>query len=536
MGITITKLKMWRNPGYTKGCLEAPPPGSWKLPAPDYTSIENLRPRKDQVLGAVELPLSFIQVFEMSYLYMEASDSGNNSIKIFGWIESVEQSATANEAVIIRWSPDYWRTYSGSATFGKGTITRCNNATYMRPSGIQPRRWKVNKKERLLGTYGGTSKYINVIYSETLGGVTYIRYASWEENVTITSGGNTYRTVSLEELYSGVLDEALHISPNTISAVFISTAPPFVYSTGILKTYSTYAWYIASITSSMVSVTSDFSGTYTSDDMHRTVIVDPYGTIVWELPWGMSIKTHTAFFDLGTISAQLMVYFTTQDGESLSDFTPGAVGLLAMLPLINAPVNSNAWSEYSYTYAREYDKQNREIARNQKAVSSLANVGSSAIGGAVAGSIVAPGIGTVAGAVGGGAASLIGTGIDYVASGYFNDQLQNETDKYYSNQSANMLMPAGGSGWRNLNNDWSIVELIGDTVSVTEHSSFISNNGYKTEIAVGNPNSFLTAGGALQIINLTVTGSIPPAAKQAIKSLLESGLRIVENNPSGVIP
>ena len=536
MAITITKLKMWRNPGYTKGCLEVPPTGSWKLPAPDYTSSENLRPRKDQLLGAVGLPMSFIQVFNMSYLYMEASDSGNNSIKIFGWIDGVEQSASSNEAVVIRWTPDYWRTYSGSATFGKGTITRCNNSTYMRPSGIQPRRWKVNKKEALTGTYGGGKKYIIVIYSETVGGVTYIRYASWEQGSTITSGGNTYYTVSLEELYSGVLDEAIHISPNTISGVFISTAPPFVFSTGQVKTYGSYAWYVNYVTSSPVMVSSTYSSSYTTDDMHRTVIVDPYGTIVWELPWGMTIKDYRFFFDLGTISAQLMINYTSQDNESLLDFTPGAVGLLAMLPLINAPVNSNAWSEYSYTYAREYDKQNREIARNQKAVSSLSGTGASIIGGAIAGTMVAPGPGTAIGAVAGASSSLIGAGIDYVASGYFNDKLQNETDKYYSNQSANMLMPAGGAGWKNLNNDWSIVELIGDTVSVTEHSSFITNNGYRTEIAVGNPNSFLTAGGPLQIVNLTVTGSIPPIAKQAIKSLLESGVRIVENNPSGVTP
>jgi len=537
MALTISKLKMWKDPKYTRGCLEVPPPGSWKLPTPDYTlaADETLRPHKDSTLTVLNLPLSFTSVFGMSYLYIEASD-GAGSVSMFGWIISVEQRSTSAEGVTIRWEPDWWRTYAGSATLGKGTITRCSNSTYMRPSGIHPRRWKVNKKEALTGTYGGGKKYINVIYSETVGGVTYIRYASWEEGSTITSGGNTYYTVSLEELYSGVLDEAIHISPNTISGVFISTSPPFVLNTGIIKTYGSYAWYINSISSSPVSVSSTYSSSYTTDDMHKTVIVDPYGTIVWELPWGMTIKDYKFFFDLGTISAQLMIHYTTQDNEGLLDFTPGAVGLLAMLPLINAPVNSNAWSEYSYTYAREYDKQNREIARNQQAVSGLAGVGSSAIGGAVAGSIAAPGIGTVAGAVGGAASSLIGTGIDYIASGYFNDQLQQETDKYYSNQSANMLMPAGGAGWKNLNNDWSIVELIGDTVSVAEHSSFITNNGYKTEIAVANPNSFVTVGGPLQIINLTVTGNIPPQAKQYIKNKFETGVRIIENNPSGVAP
>ena len=537
MGITITKLKMWKNPGYTQRCVEVPPVGSWKLPAADYTSSENLRPRKEQLLGAVELPLSFIQVFEMSYLYMEAQDSSNNSIKIFGWIENITQSSSSNESVIIRWTPDYWRTYSGSATFGKGTITRCSNSTYIRPSGIQPRRWKVTKKANFrVGTESAT-KYIIMVYSETVGTNTYIRYGAWEEGSTITSGGNTYNTLSLNQLYDGLLDEKLGIDPQAIHAIFVSSYLPFFFDSGYVKINGTYAWYTYS---GGIPVPNNYTGTlsdtFISDDMHRTVIVDPYGTIVWELPWGMSVKDFTRFTEIGSISANLVIRFTSQDSEAYGMFTPGVTGVLAMLPLINAPLNSNAWSSYSFTYAREYDKQNREIARNQKAIASLSSAGTGLIGGAIAGTMVAPGPGTVAGAVGGAGSSLIGTAIDYVTSGYFNDQLQKETDKYYSHQSANMLLPAGGMGWRLLTNDWCILQLEGDTVSVTEHSSYITNNGYDVEIAVGNPNSFLTAGGPLQIINLMITGNLPPEAKNYIKNILSNGVRIVENNPSGVVP
>ena len=84
MAITITKLKMWKNPGYTKGCVEVPPAGSKKLPAPDYTSTANLRPRKNGTISAIELPLSFCQVFDMSYLYMEFEDNAHNQCKVFG--------------------------------------------------------------------------------------------------------------------------------------------------------------------------------------------------------------------------------------------------------------------------------------------------------------------------------------------------------------------------------------------------------------------------------------------------------------------
>ena len=533
MALTISKLKMWKNPGYTRGCLEVPPPGSWKLPAADYTlaADETLRPHKGSTLTSLNLPLSFTQVFGMSYLYIEASD-GAGSVSMFGWITSIEQRSTSAEGVTIRWDADWWRTYSGSATFGKGTITRCSNSTYKRPSAVQPRLWEVDKYESVTNS---TKKYILVVYSETVGAITYIRYASWEVDSTITSGGNTYYTVSLEQLYSGILDECLHISPTTITGVFILDSQPFTFTATGLKTYGSYAWYISEQNSSMITRWVTLTNTYTTDDTHKAVVVDPYGTIVWELPWGMSINKCNITYDMGTSSAS-MILSMTRTTTALVELVPGAIGLLATVPLINVPVNSNAWSDYTFTYAREYDKQNREIARNQQVVSGIAGTGTSIIGGAVAGTMAAPGIGTVAGAVGGAASSLAGTGIDYVASGYFNDWLQDETDKLHSNQSANMLLPAGGSAWRNFEGGWKIVQLTADTVSAAEYSAFVSNNGYKTEIAVGNPNSFITAGGPLQIINLTITGNIPPQAKQYIKDKFETGVRIVENNPSGTAP
>ena len=140
--LTITKLKMWKDPGYTRQCVEVPPVGSWKLPAvPDYTSSEDLRPRRGSTLSAMELPLSYLAVHDMSYLYMEIEDGVTptpNTMKIFGWIVSVEEIASANEAVRITWTPDYWRTYADDAVFGKGVITRCNNSTYKRPFQTQP--------------------------------------------------------------------------------------------------------------------------------------------------------------------------------------------------------------------------------------------------------------------------------------------------------------------------------------------------------------------------------------------------------------
>ena len=76
-----------------------------------------------------------------------------------------------------------------------------------------------------------------------------------------------------------------------------------------------------------------------------------------------------------------------------------------------------------------------------------------------------------------------------------------------------------------------------DTTSAAEYTADIALNGYDTDIPVANVGTFITGTtGPYRIRNLTVTGNIPPQAKQYIKDKFETGIRIVENNPSGVVP
>lgn len=81
-----------------------------------------------------------------------------------------------------------------------------------------------------------------------------------------------------------------------------------------------------------------------------------------------------------------------------------------------------------------------------------------------------------------------------------------------------------------------LVKMEMDTVSAAEYSNEITTMGYEVQTPVTNLTSFITAAGPLKAHNTIVTGNIPPEAKQAIRTLLENGIRIIENNPSGVIP
>lgn len=542
---TITKLKMWKNPGYTRGCLEVPPRGSWKLPNPDYTSVEDLRPRRGSTLSAIELPLSYLEVFEMSYLYMEATDSKNNTTRLFGWILSIEEIASANEAVRITWEVDYWRTYSQDAIFGSGTITRCKDATYKRPYRTVPRYKLIDRSHSLTGA----ELYFLIARSikDSDDNITAFSY----EYERLGQDDGTYVTISLEDMFSGKLDEYMGIDPESILNAWILPRDPSDYfSNAVWQTKtvgsSTYGWWRSFKPRSnrrSYNLSSYFPNGLKSDDMQSVVTLDAYGNIASMLPWGMSLDPESLYITADISPENVCFYITDEsvDSDGNEVFTEGR---FLKIEGVNVPLNSNAFSSYYYSGMREYDKRNAEIQRNQQAVSGLTSSISGATGGAIAGAIAgATGgpVGAIGGAILGTIGPLIGTGVNYLSSGYFNDEYQDEKDKLYSNQVSTLLKSGVGLGWwaisgQNSYNIWKIAILKADPVSLAEYTSDTYINGYAVEINTNNTLTYINNGGPLQIRNLNITGSIPPQAKQSIKDKLLNGVRIVENNPAGVNP
>lgn len=529
--LSITKLKMWKDPGYTRQCVEVPPVGSKKLPAPDYESSETLRPRRGALLNAVELPLSYLEVHEMSYLYMEISDGKEtpNTMTVFGWILSVEETASSNEAVIIRWTPDYWRTYSDQAVFGKGTVTRCNNATYKRPFLTQPRKWLVDTKGVGVEPY----QFIAIVSEMTGDDVTGFSYY-WG---TLGDSWGTERTPSVTELYSGNIDEILGVVPSSIIGIWvvangILTSTMFSSTTEEVINHVHFNKSIGLTTNLTHTVIGAIaSGSY-SDDMTRVVGVDPYGVICSELPWGYGFESGNATIVVDIATDGITWYMIPSEYDVSKALAEGSYLSFSGLSI---PVNANAWSEYAYTYQRSYDKRMAEIQRNQRAVSGISSTGTSIVGGAIAGASKGGAGGLVGGAMGG-ILGIIGAGIDYFTAPYFNDEIQTETDKLVSNQTSNLIAGGGGFGWKGLAKYWRPYLLKADATSLAEYTAKITNDGYTVEIPVGTPTAFLTTGGPIQIQNLVLTGSIPPEAKTYIKNILSNGVRIVENNPTGTDP
>ena len=576
MAFTISKLKMWKDPGYTRNCPEMPPLGSWKLPSvPDYatTADETLRPHKDSTLTRLNLPLSFTTVFGMSYLYIEASD-GAGSVKLFGWITSIEQRSTSAEGVTIAWDVDWWRTYSGSATLGAGQVVKCSNTTYKRPYRSQPRYWQnyaiyeIHKGAGTVPIYNTSWIYINTVYTSSADQVTKIATFFAPMNTTFVSGANGVGTdnvgPSFEYVFSGYLDEFMAaiggLSVN-IKIIGVWTAPvapddfawegtnqKWYNSSAIAYTTYTKDGYSLMINHDNVPLEASIDYTISSigtTDTERVILADHDGNILGTLPYGTTCTGVKGTLDIGTNGGYLNLMLKSSIVDPGNTFTDAqdlklapSVGCGFSIPLPSIPVNENQWSDYVQSGQRDFDVTSARIANEQKAISGIESTISAGIGGGVTGASAGP-LGAIVGVVAGAGLQGIMTGVNYGLGENFNQQLQEAKDKLYASQKNGIILT--GNSLMKIMYEKCLYPLLihqkCDTTSAAEYTADITINGYDTDVPVANVGTFITGvTGPLRILNLTITGSIPPQAKQYIKDKFEQGIRITENNPTGVAP
>ena len=571
MAITITKLKMWKDPHYTRGCLEVPPIGSKKLPAPDWSSAagETLRPRKGSTITAVELPLSYSEVFDMSYLYMEAEDA-SGTIKLFGWIDTVTLISTSEDAVRIEWSVDWWRSFSDAVTFGAGRISRCGDASRKRPIGIQPRYRTAADVAEIKSSDGHLYVIISYRKSTSQRSLLIVPcnpnvYSDGTINIGHLGAEALHETAaspSLLKCMSGALPTLLGLTSESIDGAWISPINPLnemyvqhqgdtfnchyqVYSLkkgtpyqdvtyGAIECIGYNAQELSVLPYKSVTISTALLKT---TDLVTYAISDNYGNVLGSSPYDLTFDRLTCTLDIGNVSATLKVTFNVGTG-TLGRKT--SEGMTVTIPLPSVPISSSAYSDYVYSGQRDYEMDLRSLQNKQQAVHGLSGAITGAVTGAVLGSVV-PGAGTAAGAVvgalAGGIGNLASAGVSYaVDESIYKDKFQDLEDDRYSNQTGNLMIAGDGFGWLLFNKYPKLISLTADTVFQSELANHILQEGYPCDSPVPDVTSFITAGGAIQIFNLTITGACPPVAKRTIKSLLEGGIRIIERNPSGVVP
>ena len=555
MALTITKLKMWKDPGYTRGCLEVPPAGSKLLPStPDYTLPvdETLRPHPGSTLTELHLPLSFSSTFDMSYLYIEATDGGG-TVKLFGWITSVEQRSTSAESIVLKWDVDWWRSYSGSAVFGKGRMIRTSDSSKRRPSEFHPVMYTPSLIKEISDFYQGTLHqqwcYFRCI--RTIGGVSNAWLFAFPIGADFGPDGQIPKSgMGLEEIYGGQLDEGLGITSSTITGIWISNIAPDNYPWNSDENHFTTpsadvsgvqygAFLIDELTQLIHHDTLDLGTTYKSDDLVTYVVTDASGRTIGTLPWGKPFRYIYIQLDIGSVGAYMLLTFTTSATYPTSDTQiTGSEGMQIKIPLINVPLTSNAWTDYNFSGQRDNDIEMAKLQNEEQMWRGIAGAGQSTAAGAIGGAMAGGAVGAAGGAVAGGVTGFTSPLIGYGIGELYRDKTQGAIDNYYSKQPNSLLIPAEGPAWYASSNTAKLIALDADSQSASDYAQMIINDGYNCDCpldAAGSATA-IASGGPLKIINFNITGSIPPAAKQSIKYMLESGVRIIENNPSGVTP
>lgn len=564
MPLTITKLKMWKDPGYTRGCIEVPPAGSKKLPTPDYVlpDSETLRPHKNSTLTSLNLPLSYTQTFDMSYLYIEASD-GAGSVALFGWIDSVTQRSTSYEGVTISWSVDWWRSYSGSLTFGRGVITKTSDSTYKRPMGVNPRMWIYDSSD-----YRNSRSMRDSIGSHYVDYFFLFTFMDSSQNLRLgvttalfKVGGTAYTGLGPGDIEE--IPEMFGIPSTNIKGCWVSSYFPFTkqnvtYNNGYYEfpdywgapvTHTsggtTRAYFQLEIANgSLQFYTADLSNAqikFQTNDTEKAVLIDGYGTPYLTLPYGFECNYIAIKTDIGATEAYHSVILSEQPITSLSQFYNAKLkaieeGRYVNIPLAPVAVASNSLSDYIVSGQRDYDIETRRMDQERAAWQGALGIGGSIAGGTVSGALAGGGAGAAAGAIAGTISGTVGTVANYWLSEYYNDKLQSATEKLYSNQ-ASQLITIGSTADKisDAIRGFSLLRIQADSASADEINGQINTQGYSVEIPVSDTSSFISTG-PIQIKNLQLGGAAPPAAKAAIKNKFENGVYIIENNPTGTSP
>lgn len=458
---------------------------------------------------------------------------------VYGWIDRVTplHESDMQRSYRLEWHPDWWLTAQSLSKlgFGQGRVLKAGPEG-ARPSAVEPRKW----------AYSGDFVTINKTWPDFQNSIwaimariihvgntgTQIEYDYWPLQGSLPGVASTPK---LHQILEGRLDEMVGGNPEDILGCWISPIPPYSkvnssfanFGSGDIK-YG-YAYAVNPAAGIFVSH-NPLDHEIQTDDRKKAVFIDCSRTTIFTAPWGIAFREVDAWIDFGTSAAYLNIYLSPIQGtiESGKD----QEGRLFSTPLPTLPITGNAWSSYVYSGQREYDIKSREIQRNENAANGISGMATSAIGGAIAGSMVAPGPGTIAGLIGGAAASGISTGISFLTAGEADGRAQRAADKLKSNQSAGMILAAGGaasiihplsaSGVPK----WCGITMQRDPVSLAELDTAQTELGYDTDFYASDCTNLIRAGGPLQISGLQVITDLPNDAKTYIAAIFQRGVYI----------
>lgn len=497
------------------------------------------------------MQVPFDDAFVCSYLSVTYAMNDSSTITVYGWIDNVKQiSDYPNENVRIDFHLDYWRTYISQVTLTNGMVKR-RVANGTEPPQGYPYKYKYVESVTPLITPTDNIwwVYLSCTPQNTDGETAYtyeccfpVSVTDWTTRLYVNDFNGTARHApSGGSLAIGAWDEQLGIAPSIIQGIWILPVPPKSYTgTGtisdpiILSNISgNNPWILHQFDSSAPSYCYRIFNTYPGDaftentvsfstaglgttDTSSYAVTDFNGQIVTTLPWGVTVTSLKYRVVMSSISCNLQIRF--------DDINSSAEGVIATIPGMRVETTDNSWSDYVYSGERTTEINSRNLSNQMALYSGIAGSVSSAAQGAMLGAI-----GGSAGAMAGLGAltSIAGTAASYAVSSYYAPKLQEVSDTSHALQLDGMLLPGSGFDFLAYGRNISLIKLTWDTYSITQRANDISLNGANVSEPTANCQPLLTAGGPLQIADVTVLGNVPNIAKSYIRARLNNGVRII---------
>lgn len=551
----ITGFKLWKNVGYSEDSVNVPPVNA-SLPTPYFTSTAVSKCDRGDIFSSINtMQVPFDDAFVCSYLSVTYAMNDSSTITVYGWIDNVKQiSDYPNENVRIDFHLDYWRTYISQVTLTNGMVKR-RVANGTEPPQGYPFRYKTvgNVSPLIIPTDDTWWVYFTCTPQDETGTVTYTRICcfpvkcppngSWAENRYINDINDDMRECpSGADIVLGNWDEILGISPAIIQGIWMLPVPPESICSGNGNPTSPYyldetgGWTCTRFSEtasywcyvftkpdnpsmSFEEVSIDLPSSVITDDTHIYCITDFNGSIVATLPWGLTVTNARYRVVISTISCYLQIRF--------NGINSSAEGLVATIPGKGVATGSNSWSDYVYSGQRTADINARDLANRISRANGVSSAVSGAASGAIMGGLTGNPLAAVAMGAIGGLSSIIGTESAYRTSSYYAPKLQEVSDYSSAMQLDTCLLPGEGVDGMIFGCNISLVRMDLDSYSVTQRANDISLNGANVSEPTANCQHLLTAGGPLQIADVTVLGNIPNIAKSYIRARLNNGVRII---------
>lgn len=571
---TFTELKIGRVPITEEGVDRYRISDSIINHFTEISSLEDLNTSVGRIWTEMKVPLPWLQICTANYITgtIEFNNPAASSLEVRGWIDSVEPVSDTEDFPVcrVKWHFDFWEMYKIVASYDYGQVKRrpfrdlgstpIQNYPvryYELPSDHETS--KIRLDNHIVTSQGNEVWFVIFSYNrpnpddntktETIYGQIPVQlrpnFAGGVQIYGPKDGDpgtvTNFYAPSLQEIYNGFFDEAFNIPPEDINGVWLSPfafTPEVTYNVngyvaadyvnpggvniavpiveGNLPNPSLPTWHYGFWRIKFLEYASyETNVNITSSEEERFVLVNVDGTRVHELPYGMNILKVTVVPVLEPDEAYLQISFRDSTLGSLE-------GCSTIVPLLDLPVNENAWSTYAYTGKRDYDIGMRKLQTDADAwKTSVSGAGQGAMMGAFGPQGLALGV----------AGGLLGGMTSYgVESLWQNDEIRKNEDRLMANQLSTMLLSSNAMISMVRVNGISIRKLVPDSYSASQLSNTRSNYGISVDEILASCDTLIrttSPTGFYQIPNLIISGPLPVEAKDTIKQKFSAGVRLI---------